>query len=66
VPWLARLVAEYPQGNRKLPTIDGYSKHLLDDGNPRCLAFHRIKKDGEFALIEVILPTTRISYQRCC
>ncbi|EHU1360683.1 hypothetical protein A1009_RS18880 [Acinetobacter baumannii] len=39
---------------RKLPTIDGYSKHLLDDGNPRCLSFHRIKKDGqEFALIEV-------------
>ena len=39
---------------RKLPTIDGYSKHLLDDGNQRCLAFHRIKKDGqEFALIEV-------------
>ncbi|TYC64512.1 transcriptional antiterminator, partial [Rhodobacterales bacterium] len=39
---------------RKLPTIDGYSKHLLVDGNPRCVAFHRIKKDGqEYALIEV-------------
>ncbi|EIV9517550.1 transcriptional antiterminator [Vibrio metschnikovii] len=39
---------------RKLPTIDGYSKHLLADGNPRCLAFHRIEKDGqEYALIEV-------------
>jgi hypothetical protein len=39
---------------RKLLAIDGYSKHLLVDGNPRCLAFHRIKKDGqEYALIEV-------------
>ena len=39
---------------RKLPSIDGYSKHLLVDGNPRCLAFHQIKKDGqEYALIEV-------------
>jgi len=39
---------------RKLPCIEGYSKHLLADGNPRCLAYHRIKKDGlVYALIEV-------------
>ena len=39
---------------RKLPSIEGYSKHLLADGNPRCLAFHRIKKDGQiYALVEV-------------
>lgn len=39
---------------RKLPTIDGYSKHLLADGNPRCLAFHLINKSGEvYALLEV-------------
>jgi hypothetical protein len=39
---------------RKLPTIDGYSKHLLADGNPRCLAFYLINKSGEvYALLEV-------------
>lgn len=39
---------------RKLPAIAGCSKHLLADGNPRCLAWHRISKDNEFyTLIEV-------------
>lgn len=39
---------------RKLPAIDGYSKHMLADGNPRYLAFHRIKKDCQvYALMEV-------------
>jgi hypothetical protein len=39
---------------RKLPNMEGYSKHLLADGTPRCLAFHRIQNDGQvYALIEV-------------
>ena len=39
---------------RKLPWIEGYSKHLLPDGSPRCLAFHLISKDGAvYALLEV-------------
>lgn len=39
---------------RKLPYISGYSKHLLADGNPRCLAFHRIEHKGQvYGLIEV-------------
>lgn len=39
---------------RKLPGIEGYSKHLLVDGNPRCLAFHLINKgDAVYALLEV-------------
>lgn len=39
---------------RKLPIVDGYSKHLLGDGNRRCLAFLRIIKGGQvYALLEV-------------
>ncbi len=39
---------------RKLPGIEGYSKHLLADGNPRCLVFHLISKGDEvYALLEV-------------
>lgn len=39
---------------RKLPAIEGYSKYLLSDGNPRCLAFYLIKKnDAVYALVEV-------------
>lgn len=39
---------------RKLPGVKGYSKHLLVDGNPRCLAFHLVSKDGDiYALLEV-------------
>ncbi|PTN37333.1 Tn7-like element transposition protein TnsE [Desulfonatronum sp. SC1] len=39
---------------RKLPNIKGFSKHLLTDGNPRCLDFHLINHEGLFfALIEV-------------
>lgn len=39
---------------RKLPSVEGYSKHLLTDGNPRCLAFHLIKKGAHaYALLEV-------------
>ncbi|EGQ7673925.1 transcriptional antiterminator [Vibrio cholerae] len=39
---------------RKLPAVDGYSKYLLADGNPRCLAFHLIIRDDQiYALIEV-------------
>ncbi|MDY0134170.1 MAG: Tn7-like element transposition protein TnsE [Atribacterota bacterium] len=38
----------------KLPAIFGYSKHLLINGQPRYLAWHIIKKDGDvYALIEV-------------
>lgn len=38
----------------KLPAVEGYSKHLLADGNPRCLAFHLIHKSGAvYALVEV-------------
>ncbi|MBU2836676.1 transcriptional antiterminator, partial [Acidithiobacillus thiooxidans] len=39
---------------RKLPAIDGYSKHMLADGNPRYLTFHIIRKDDQvYALMEV-------------
>lgn len=39
---------------RKLPAIEGYSKYLLSDGNPRCLAFYLIKKnDAVYALVEI-------------
>lgn len=39
---------------RKLPAIAGYSKNLLADGNPRCLAYYLIKKDSDvYALVEV-------------
>jgi hypothetical protein len=39
---------------RKLPPIEGYSKHLLSDGNPRCLAFYLIKMSNTvYALLEV-------------
>lgn len=39
---------------RKLPMVEGCTKHLLPDGNPRCLAFHLVKR-GRFvyALLEV-------------
>lgn len=39
---------------RKLPNLRGYSKHLLSDGNPRCLAFHLLQVGSViFALLEV-------------
>lgn len=39
---------------RKLPAIAGYSKNLLADANPRCLAYHLIKKNSVvYALVEV-------------
>lgn len=39
---------------RKLPTIYGYSKHLLRDGSPRYLAWHVIKKGNNiYSLVEV-------------
>lgn len=41
-------------GIRKLPALAGYSKHLLEDGNPRCIAFHLLTKHGQsYALLEV-------------
>src|SRR5690554_60347 len=41
-------------GIRKLPAIAGYSKHLLEDGNPRCIALHLLTKRGHnYALLEV-------------
>ena len=42
--------------------IDGYSKHLLADGNPRCLAFHLINKgDTVYALLEIDTSDNRNS-----
>lgn len=39
---------------RKLPSLEGYSKHLLVDGNPRCVLFQLISKgDKVYALLEV-------------
>jgi len=39
---------------RKLPSIEGYSKQLLADGNPRCLLIQLISKSDEvYALLEV-------------
>ena len=39
---------------RKLPHVNGYSKHLLKDNTPRCMAYHRIKKNGSvYELLEV-------------
>lgn len=39
---------------RKLPSLGGFSKHLLSDGNPRCLAFHLVQVGNTvFALLEV-------------
>jgi len=39
---------------RKLPALAGYSKHLLEDGNPRCIAFHLLAKRGKsYVLLEV-------------
>lgn len=41
-------------GIRKLPVIAGYSKHLLEDGNPRCISFHLLAKRGKsYVLLEV-------------
>jgi hypothetical protein len=38
---------------RKLPPIAGYSKHLLADGNPRCLSYFLLEKSGVlYALLE--------------
>jgi hypothetical protein len=39
---------------RKLPSIAGFSKHLLVDKNPRCLDVHLVNKgDSVFALLEI-------------
>ncbi|WP_420389989.1 Tn7-like element transposition protein TnsE [Marinobacter sp.] len=41
-------------GVRKLPALSGYSKHLLKDGNPRCISFNLLNKNGKlYALLEV-------------
>jgi hypothetical protein len=41
-------------GIRKLPALAGYSKHMLEDGNPRCISFHLLAKRGQnYALLEV-------------
>jgi hypothetical protein len=38
----------------KLPVVDGCSKHLLVDGNPRCLAYHLVSHNAQvYALVEV-------------
>lgn len=38
----------------KLPVLDGCSKHLLVDGNPRCLAYHLLSHNDQiYALVEV-------------
>lgn len=38
----------------KLPVLDGCSKHLLVDGNPRCLAYHLVSHNNHiYALVEV-------------
>lgn len=42
------------QGIRKLPPVKGRSKHRLADGNPRCMAFCIVSKNGTaYALLEV-------------
>ena len=47
---------------RKLPTIYGYSKHLLGDGSPRYLAWHVIKKGHSiYSLVEVDTTDNRSS-----
>lgn len=39
---------------RKLPALKRHKRHLLADGNPRCLSFHVVRKNGKnYALIEV-------------
>lgn len=41
-------------GIRKLPALSGYSKHLLKDGNPRCISFNLLNKNGKrYVLLEV-------------
>lgn len=38
----------------KLPAVKGHSKHLLADGNPRCIVCHVARKDSTaFVLLEV-------------
>ncbi|MDK2123061.1 Tn7-like element transposition protein TnsE [Parachitinimonas caeni] len=47
---------------RKLPRMEGYSKYLLADGNPRCMAFHLICHGGAtYALLEVDTSDNRNS-----
>lgn len=41
-------------GIRKLPKLSGYSKHLLEDGNPRCISFYLLTKHSRnYVLLEV-------------
>lgn len=41
-------------GIRKLPVLKGYSKHLLSDGNPRCLSYRVLNYESRnYALLEV-------------
>ncbi len=38
----------------KLPAVNGCSKHLLEAGNPRCIAYHLIShRKSNYALVEV-------------
>lgn len=39
---------------KKLPEFKNYTKHLLDDGSPRCMSFQLLRKGNQnFALLEV-------------